>query len=212
MGPTARRSFVLHGSGSSKASVLDQGAVLARHGYGVLLLDARGHGGSSGYAMDFGWFGEADVSGAVDYLMRRPDVVPTRVGVLGESMGGEEAIGVLGADPRLRVAVAEGATNRIAEDRGWLPTGLDGKVQRVIDWVTYTVAGWLTSAPEPAPLRGSIARAAPRPVLLIAAGTTSDEGAAAELMRTAAPTSVTVWVAPNANLTGALSAQPAQWT
>jgi dienelactone hydrolase len=162
--------------------------------------------------MDFGWFGEADVSGAVDYLMRRPDVGPTRVGVLGESMGAEEAIGALGADPRLRVAAAEGATNRIAEDRGWLPTGLDGKVQRVIDRVTYTVAGWLTSAPEPAPLRDSIARAALRPVLLIAAGTNSDERAAAELMRTAAPTSVTVWVAPNANHTGALRAQPAQWT
>lgn len=195
---------VLHGSGSSKESVLEQGAVLARHGYGVLLLDARGHGASSGYAMDFGWFGEADVSGAVDYLVRRADVDPTRIGVLGESMGGEEAIGALGADPRLRVAVAEGAENRIAEDRGWLPAGLDGQVQRVIDRVTYTVAGWLTSAPEPAPLRDSIVRAAPRPVLLVAAGNVSDERAAADLMRTAASTSVTVWVAPNAN--------PAQWT
>jgi alpha-beta hydrolase superfamily lysophospholipase len=203
---------VLHGSGSSKESVLDQGAVLARHGYGVLLLDARGHGGSSGYAMDFGWFGEADVSGAVDYLIRRADVDPTRIGVLGESMGGEEAIGALGADLRLRVVVAEGATNRIAEDRGWLPNGLNGQVQRVIDRVTYTVAGWLTSAPEPAPLRDSIAKAAPRPVLLVAAGNVPDEQAAADLMRTAAPTSVTVWVAPNANHTGALRAQPAKWT
>jgi hypothetical protein len=30
-------------------------------------------------------------------------------------------------------------------------------------------------------------------------------------MRTAAPTNVTVWVAPNVNHTGALRAQPAQW-
>ena len=117
--------IVLHGSGagSTKASVLSQAAVLARHGYGVLLLDARGHGGSSGYAMDFGWFGEADVAAAVDYLMTRADVDRARVGVLGESMGGEEAIGALAADHRLRAAVAEGATNRVAEDRGWLPNG-----------------------------------------------------------------------------------------
>ena len=48
---------------------------------------------------------------------------PSRIGVLGESMGGEEAIGAMEADPRLRVAVAEGTTNRTAEDRGWPARG-----------------------------------------------------------------------------------------
>jgi pimeloyl-ACP methyl ester carboxylesterase len=32
--------------------------VLAEHGYGVLLFDARGHGLSEGTAMDFGWYGD----------------------------------------------------------------------------------------------------------------------------------------------------------
>jgi uncharacterized protein len=45
--------------------------VLARHGYGVLLFDARGHGRSEGRAMDFGWFGDLDVSAAVSFLVAR---------------------------------------------------------------------------------------------------------------------------------------------
>jgi hypothetical protein len=32
-------------------------AVLARHSYGTLLLDTRGHGLSGGHVMDFGWWG-----------------------------------------------------------------------------------------------------------------------------------------------------------
>jgi len=83
---------VLHGSGSTRTDVLAQAAVLARHGYGVLLPDARGHGRSQGHAMEFGWYGNRDVDAAVTYLALRPDVDPARIGVLGESMGGEQAL------------------------------------------------------------------------------------------------------------------------
>ena len=46
--------LLLPGAGSTRAAVLGQGAVLARHGYGALLLDGRGHGRSGGHTMDFG--------------------------------------------------------------------------------------------------------------------------------------------------------------
>jgi dipeptidyl aminopeptidase/acylaminoacyl peptidase len=49
--------LVLPGSGSTRTAVLPQAAVLAWHGYGTLLPDARGHGRSGGHAMDFGWWG-----------------------------------------------------------------------------------------------------------------------------------------------------------
>ena len=49
---------LLPGSGSTRSAVLAQAAVLARHGYGTLLMDGRGHGLSSGHAMDFGWWGD----------------------------------------------------------------------------------------------------------------------------------------------------------
>src|SRR2546429_683874 len=35
---------LLPGSGSTRTAVLSQAAVLARHGYGALLVDTRGHG------------------------------------------------------------------------------------------------------------------------------------------------------------------------
>lgn len=118
---------VVPGSGSTRASVLSQGAVLAHHGYGVLLVDNRGHGESGGSAMDFGWWGERDLAGAVTFLAHRPEVDRGRIAILGESMGGEEAIGAIGADKRVRAVVAEGVTGRSAGDfvaSGTAPTTL----------------------------------------------------------------------------------------
>jgi predicted alpha/beta hydrolase len=105
--------IVIAGSGSTRAAVLDQGAVIARHGYGVLFMDNRWHGTSGGTAMDFGWWGERDLYGAVSYLETRRDVLNGRVAILGESMGGEEAIGAVGSDSRVRAVIGEGVTGRL---------------------------------------------------------------------------------------------------
>ena len=48
--------------------------MLVRHGYGVLLLDARGYDGSQGDPNLFGWAGEKDIDAAVAWLERQPDV------------------------------------------------------------------------------------------------------------------------------------------
>src|SRR5206468_1520008 len=82
--------------------------------------DARGHGRSAGRAMDFGWYGDADVQGAVTFLGAQPDVRDGRIAAVGLSMGGEEAIGAAATDPRIRAVVAEGATGRVAADNDWL--------------------------------------------------------------------------------------------
>jgi len=111
---------VLHGSGTTRSNVLDQAAVLAKHGFGVLMIDARGHGDSGGDAMDFGWHGDDDVGAAARYLMSRADVDPGRIGAVGLSMGGEEAIGATATNRTLRAVVAEGAIGRVAADLGWL--------------------------------------------------------------------------------------------
>src|SRR5690606_18659059 len=79
---------VRHGAGSTADDQLAQASVLATHGYGVLITDARGHGESDGRAMDFGWYGDDDIAGAVSFLSDRPDVDPGRIGVVGFSMGG----------------------------------------------------------------------------------------------------------------------------
>ena len=204
---------LLHGSGSTRSAVLDQAAVLAGGGYGVLLPDARGHGGSGGRAMDFGWFGDADIAGALDYLAGRPDVDASRLAVVGMSMGGEEAIGAAAGDPRLQAVVAEGATGRTAADKAWLSDeyGFRGWVQEGVDHLTYWLADLMTSTGPPIGLHDAVVAMAPRPLLLITAASVPDEVLVAERLQAAAPDRVQVWEVPGAAHTGALAIAPEEW-
>lgn len=204
---------LLHGSSSTRSSVLDQAVVLARHGYGVLLFDARGHGRSGGQAMDFGWYGDEDLGAAVSYLASRSDVDPARIGAVGMSMGGEEAVGAMAGDSRLRAVVGEGVTNRVAADKGWLSGayGVRGWLTEQADRATYALADVLTDADPPGSLRDAVRAAAPRPVLLIAAGEVADEAKADASIQSASPDTVEVWIVPGSGHTGGLHTQPAEW-
>lgn len=204
---------ILPGSGSTRSSTLDHAGVLARRGFGVLLLDPRGHGDSAGPAMDFGRYGEQDVAAGVDFLTRRPDVDPSRIAAVGLSMGGEEAIGAMATDPRIRAVVAEGATRRVWRDREWLVDsyGIRGRIQLGVDAITDGLADLLTDADRPEPLGDAIAASAPRPALLIAAGERPDEITAAETLQRRSPAGVCVWVVPGADHIGGLATDPVGW-
>jgi pimeloyl-ACP methyl ester carboxylesterase len=204
---------LLHGAHSTRSAVLGQAAVLARHGFGVLLFDARGHGRSSGRAMEFGWYGDEDAAAAVSFLASRPDVTGGRIALLGLSMGGEEAIGAAAADDRVRAVVAEGATNRVAADEAWLSAqyGWRGDVQRGLEEAMYGITDLLTPADPPMSLRSAVAATRPRPVLLIAAGERPDEARADRYIAGGSPSTVTVWDVPGARHTGALQRDPSGW-
>jgi dienelactone hydrolase len=201
-----------HGAGSTRTGTVRQAAVLMRHGYGVLLTDARGHGRSAGRGMDLGWHGDLDITAAVGFLRRQPDVTPTRIGVLGLSMGGEEAIGAAAADPRIRAVVAEGTTARTAADKaGWLPGGVAGAVQRALDRATYALVDLLAPADPPRTLRSAVVAARTTPFLLITAGRVPDESRAADDLRSAAPERIQVWRVDGATHTGGLRQDPRGW-
>lgn len=205
---TGAAVVLLHGSGSTRASVLPQAAVLARHGYGVLLLDARGHGASGGTGMDFGWWGDRDVAAAVTWLAHRPAVDPDRIGAVGMSMGGEEALGAAASDARVRAVVTGGALWRGSMDTAWLPRTPQGYLQRAMLAEQTAVTALLTSAPPPPPLRRSIADIAPRPVLLIAS---REELAGDRYLLDASPGTVELWELPDTPHTAGLARHPAQW-
>ena len=204
---------LLHGAGSTRSSVLDHAVVLARHGYGVVLFDARGHGRSDGRAMDLGWYGDEDTTAAVSFLESQTEVDDGRIAALGMSMGGEEAIGAAAADVRIGAVVAEGATNRVAGDKSWLSDefGWRGVLQEGIDWLTYSTADLLTAADPPISLHDAVAATAPRPVLLVAAGSVTNEAHAARYIASASPDTVDLWIVPNTGHTAALDTHPDEW-
>lgn len=204
---------VVHGAGSTRSDVLDQAAVLARSGYALVLIDARGHGDSGGTAMDFGWYGDLDIAAGISFLASRPEVDPGRIGVVGFSMGGEEAIGAAAADPRIRAVVAEGATARQAADKGWLSDayGWRGWLQEQVEKVQYGITDYLTEASPPIALRSAVADAPGTRFLLITAGNVDDEGRAASHIRAGASERVTVWDVDGADHTGGYDTRPDDW-
>jgi fermentation-respiration switch protein FrsA (DUF1100 family) len=211
---TNRAAVVLMpGAGSVRTGVLAQAAVLARDGYGALLFDPRGQGRSGGRAMDIGWYGDRDLGAAVAYLQQQPDVDPSRIGVVGLSMGGEAAIGAAAAVPAIRAVVAEGATARTAADKdGWLPGGVPGTIQRGLDRLTFAVTRLLSPADQPVSLHEAVGRAASTSFLLITGGEVADEASAAAYFRTAAPERVQIWTVPGAGHTEGLTVQREAWT
>ena len=212
---SANRAAVvlLPGAGSTRTDVLDQAEVLARHGFGVLMLDARGHGESGGRAMDFGWYGDADIAAATEFLAGRDDVDPGRIGAVGSSMGGEEAIGASGSNALLRAVVAEGATARVAADEDWLSArfGVRGLVQEQLERLQDRVTDVLTGARVPTALRAAVGRSGDTRYLLVTAGAVADERHAAAHVAGAAPDRVQTWDVAGAGHTGGLDTAPGEW-
>ena len=147
---------------------LPHARMLVRHGYGVLLLDARGYDGSEGDPNLFGWAGARDIDAAVSWLQGRPDVTGGRIGGIGFSVGGEMMLQAAASNTGLRAVVSEGAGVRsVREDlirgpRGWLALPASA-VQ------TAAVAVLSGTGPPPS-LTDLVPRISPRPLLLVYAG------------------------------------------
>jgi predicted alpha/beta hydrolase len=67
---------LVHGGGGDRTGAESHAELLARHGYGVLLYDARGRGESEGSPNAFGWGWDEDVAGALAFLRERRTSIP----------------------------------------------------------------------------------------------------------------------------------------
>jgi pimeloyl-ACP methyl ester carboxylesterase len=207
--PSANGAAVLAlpGSGSTRDDVLDHAAMLAVHGYGVLMVDVPGHGGSGGEPMELGWGGERYLRPAVGYLESRPDVT-AGIGVLGLSMGGEQGLTLAAFDPRIAAVVAEGASVRTHEDALRLPhPALTRVLGSASSWLNTFVTDLLADATPPMPLEEAVRMTAPRPLLLISAGT-GQERDANRVYAEAAGERAERWELPDAPHIGGLRADP----
>ena len=188
---------------------LPQARMLVRHGYGLLLLDARGYDGSQGDPNVFGWAGENDIDAAVAWLGRRPGVDADRIGGIGFSVGGEMMLQAAASNPRLRGVVSEGAGSRsVREDvlrgpRGWLALP-EAALQ------TAAVAVMSGTAPPPA-LNDLVRRIAPRPTFLIYAGRGVDSEELNVDFYRAALAPKTLWLIPEAGHVGGFQSRPDEY-
>jgi dienelactone hydrolase len=202
-----------HGSHSSKTRELDHLEPLVAAGFGVLVPDARGCGDSEGMAMDFGWYGEDDLRAAVDFLASWRDVDATRIGIVGISLGGMEAIGAAGVDARVAGVVAEGAVRRSARDLEWLPEldGIGGALQLAMNRTQTAVTEALARRAAPPSLADSVSAARSTRFLLMTADL-RDEVAAATRMRERAPGRVEVLTIAGAGHAAGFAVAPALWS
>jgi hypothetical protein len=183
--------------------------MLARHGYGVLLLDRRGEGDSEGNYNSFGWDGERDLRAALDFLAKRPDVEPGRIGGLGLSVGGEMMLHTAAYDDRLRAVVSEGAGVRSLAEQ--LDSG------HALPWLSPTAATTAATAvlsgdSPPPSLVDLVPRIAPRRVFLIYSA--SGQGGEQDMnpvYHDAAGGSAELWRAPRGGHVDGLSAQPEEY-
>jgi hypothetical protein len=185
-------------------------AMLARHGYGVLLFDRRGEGESEGDPNTLGWAGDRDLKAALAFLQRREDVDPDRIGGLGLSVGGEMLLQTAAESQALRAVVSEGAGTRSIREHVHV-SGV-GKWILLPQWSVITAATAVFSNHAPPPdLKELVSRIAPRPLFLIY----TPHGQGAETLNptffAAASEPKTLWEIPEASHTGGLSARPEEY-
>ena len=165
--------LVVHGGGSDRKGSVAHASMLARHGYGVLLYDARGRGESEGTANNYGWDWGKDVAGALDVPARAQDGVdPDRIGAIGLSTGADVLLEVAGEGREdLAALVADGAAAGSFED--W--HRLRGtEIGMVPGWMMFATMRVLSGDPPGPPLE-DVVGGIEDPTLLISAGTAEEK-------------------------------------
>jgi len=189
------------------ATRVDEARTLIRHGYGVLLLEPRGQGGSEGDVVR--WAGDLDLLAGAAFLQSRPDVDPGRIGGFGFSIGGEQLLEAGAQSEAFAAVVSEGAGERVGEVDVSGPERLLTEPAMAV--MTGAVTVFSNHGPPP-PIVDRIGLIAPRPVFLIYA----DPGMGGESTRqpkyhAAAGEPKAIWKVPGAGHTGGLDAAPAEY-
>jgi pimeloyl-ACP methyl ester carboxylesterase len=199
---------LLPGSGSTRRSVFPHAEALAARGYSVALVDPRGLGESSGRAMAYGWTGEADVRAVLDWLVAQPGVDGSRIGILGLSMGAEQALTAASNDERVAAVVAEGGSERSYEDvrrtLGGLSLALGVPQYRALFGATELLSG----VRPPEPLQDLMARFDSRPVLLL---NTAHEAPYGQRYVQASNGAAMLWAPASQEHINSLAEQPEEW-
>ncbi|HJY46566.1 MAG TPA: alpha/beta fold hydrolase [Propionibacteriaceae bacterium] len=205
--PSQNRAAVITYPGRHSAQRHAQ--FLARHGYGVLLLDRRGQGGSEGDPNSYGWDEHHDVAAAIAFLRDRSEIDPDRIGGIGFSVGGEVLLETAAWTPELRAVVSEGAGFRsIREFRHIAPSRWF--IVPLVSFATLGTAVFSNGLPPP-DLTDIVGRITPRPILLIYAENGVGGEELNQVFHEAAGITADLWRVPGSSHLGGIDAQPEEY-
>jgi uncharacterized protein len=198
--------IVVHGGGGDRTGAVAHAELLVRHGYGVLLHDARGRGKSEGVQNAYGWGWPKDVAGAIGFLKTRDEVDPERIGALGLSTGADVLIQVAGQGTDLKAVVADGTYAGSFED-GQRITGFGAITPfMALDFATVGVISGTT----PGPAIEDMMKRISSPLLLVAAGP-PEKHAGQVYDHAAGDRPVDVWYLPDVGHTAAIREAAAEY-
>ncbi|MBE2197673.1 MAG: alpha/beta fold hydrolase [Anaerolinea sp.] len=162
--------ILLHGYGGDRFGSSAYARMLAAQGYGVLMYDQRATGESEGKQLTYGWLDIADVNHAVRYVQNRPDVNPQKIGVMGCSMGAEIAIASAAQNDSIQAVIADAPFHTTFRDVS-PPANLEDVMNILMFPSFFKFMEWFTGSSAPMPLTEAVTQIAPRPLLIISAGT-----------------------------------------
>ncbi len=207
--------LLFHGVSDNRTGMTGQAALLLRHGYGVVMMDARAHGESGGNMATYGWLERKDTRAIIDALNMTE--TPRNVFALGSSMGAAIALQSAAVDLRIAGVVAESSFSDLREvtydyaGLHWSPL-LGMTLFRPGTWTVISTAqkegGF--SVDEVSPEKSVAVR--PFPVLLICDG--SDHIIPCRHTRRifrAATGPKELWEVPGADHASAIGAEPAEY-
>lgn len=98
-----------HGYKGTRIGMLEEAEMLHKHGYGVLLTTVRAHDLSEGEVITFGYYEMQDLEAWYQFLLEQEEVDPTKIGILGNSMGGSLAIQYAAQNEEIKAVVVQSA-------------------------------------------------------------------------------------------------------
>jgi len=191
--------LVVHGGGSDRTGSVAHAELLARHGHGVLLHDARGRGKSEGVQNSWGWGWGEDVAGALAFLKSREEVDPERIGALGLSTGADVLVEAAGQRTDLKAVVDDGTAAGSFDDHRRV-LGLNPLTPlSAVNFATVRVL----SGSTPGPVLEDMVKRVTSPLLLVAAGP-AEKPRGEAYDRAAGDRPVDLWYLPDVGHTAAI--------
>jgi fermentation-respiration switch protein FrsA (DUF1100 family) len=104
-----------HGYKSARGEMLNEAAMLYRHGYGALITSLRTHDMSDGALISFGKHEMKDLEAWYALARTLQGVDPARIGIVGNSLGGTLAIEFAAGEPGVKAIVANSAFSSLSD-------------------------------------------------------------------------------------------------